>query len=364
MDSVPLSTIFISLAIVAGGMVGAYLVHALADWFAARTDRGQYQIDDLFVRVAGAPVGVLVGLSALLFALYRIPQVRAQFGHWTGAWLAVFTVTGTWFLANLVDALVEEYAIPYAQRDDTDVDERIVRVVDLTAVYVIWVIGILVALREVGIEVTAFLASLGIVGLSVAFAAKTILSNVLAGVTLTADRNFRVGDRIEVGEYVGDVMEINLHKTIIRTLKNEVVMIPNDVLGRKVIVNHALPEQRTRIDITMGVAYGTDLDRVDEIVGPILRESDRIVSEPGPEINVVSLGDNSVVLQVLAWIDGPRLGAEKRTVRDRVYRRVLARFEQAGIDIPFPQRVVQMQGGDPLRRRENDGAEDDRQRPR
>jgi len=357
MNGVPLSTIFVSLAIVAAGMIGAYLVHRLADWFGNKADRGKYQIDGLLVRVAGGPIGVLVGVGSLNYALYRIPQVRAQFSEWTGAWVAVFVLTGTWFLASLVKALIREYGIPYAKRTDTDVDERIVRLIDLTAVYVIWVVGIMVALREVGIQVTAFLASLGIVGLSVAFAAKTILSNVLAGVTLTADRNFRIGDRIEVGEHIGDVLEINLHKTIIRTRDNEIVMIPNDVLGREVIVNHVLPEQRTRIDMTIGVAYGTDLDRATEIVSEILQSSDRILSEPTPEVNVTSLGDNAVILQVLVWIDGPR---GKRSVRDQVYRRVLAQFEEAGIEIPFPQRVVQLQGDRPSRQMKGgDGSQEE-----
>jgi len=355
MDGVPLSTFLVSLAIVAGGMIAAYLIHALADWFGNKADQGRYEIDGLLIRVAGAPFGVLVGLASLNYALYRIPQVREQFNQWAGAWLAVFILTGTWFLASLVDALIREYGIPYAQRTDTDVDERIVRLIDLTAVYVIWVVGILVALREIGIEVTAFLASLGIVGLSVALAAKTILSNVLAGVTLTADRNFRIGDRIEVGEYIGDVLEINLHKTIIRTRNNEIVLIPNDVLGREVIVNHALPEQRTRVDMTVGVAYGTDLDRATEIIQDIVQTSDRIVSEPTPEVNVTSLGDNAIVLQVLVWIDGPR---GKRSVRDHVYRRVLVRFEESGIEIPFPQRVVQLQDESPPRRIEGDVSED------
>jgi len=327
----------ISLIIVAAGFLGSYLLYHAFRWMAARADRGQYQIDGLLLRIAGPPLSVLVALGSVNYALYRMPSIRAQFDQWEGAQRAILVITGTWILASLVKALIREYGLPLAERTDTDVDERVVRILDLTAIYVIWTAGLLIALRELGIQVTAFLASLGIVGLAVALAAKTILSNVLTGVTLTADRNFRVGDRIQVRDYLGDVLEINLHKTVIRTRDNEIVMIPNDVLGREIIVNHMLPEQRTRIEMEIGVAYGSDLAQATEILQAIAREQPRILPSPAPEVNVRSLGDNAILLQVLVWIDAPR---GKRTVRDRLYRAVIARFGAAGIDIPFPQRVV------------------------
>jgi MscS family membrane protein len=100
-----------------------------------------------------------------------------------------------------------------------------------------------------------------------------------------------------------------------------------------------LPEQKTRIEMQIGVAYEADLERATTILHDILRDHDRILSAPTPEVNVASLGDNAVVLQILVWIDGPR---GKRRVRDHVYRRALARFAGAGVEIPFPQRVVHL----------------------
>ena len=342
MNGVSIQPIVISLAIVAAGILGGYLLYHLFQWVGRKADRGRYQIDGILLRIFGPPVSVLFALVSVNYALYRIPKIREQFDQWEGAQRALFILTGTWILASLIKNLIREYGLPLANRTDTDLDERIVRLMDLTAVYVIWIVGILIALRELGIQVTAFLASMGIAGLAVALAAKTVLSNVLAGVTLTADPNFRVGDRIEVGDYIGDVLSINLHKTVIRTRDNEIVMIPNDVLGREIIINHMLPEQRTRIELEIGVAYGTDLQQATELLQAVIQASDRILSEPTPEVNVESLGDNAILLQVLVWIDAPR---GKRRVRDAVYRRALARFEEAGIEIPFPQRVVQITGG-------------------
>jgi len=342
MNGIPLHHVLLSLAIVAVGCLGAYLLFHVLRWLSHKADRGRFQIDGILLRILGPPVSVLVALGAVNYALYRIPQVREQFSEWDGAQRALLVLTGTWILASLVKNLIREYGLPLAARTDTDLDERIVRLMDLTAVYVIWIVGVLIALRTVGIQVTAFLASMGIAGLAVALAAKTVLSNVLAGVTLTADPNFRVGDRIEVGDHIGDVLSINLHKTVIRTRDNEIVMIPNDVLGREVIVNHMLPQARTRIEMTIGVAYGTDLERTTRILQGILDGRARILSDPEPEVNVRSLGDSAVTLQVLAWIDAPR---GKRGVRDAVYRCALTQLAEAGIEIPFPQRVVQLKNG-------------------
>lgn len=337
MDGIAINTLLISLGLVAVGITGAFLLYRGFRWLATLADRSRYQIDGLVLRIVGRPISVLVGLASVNYALHRIPEVQALFDRGTGVQNAILIITGTWIVASLVKAIVREYGLPLAERTDTDVDERVVALLDLTAVYLIWTGGLLIALREVGIEVTAFIASLGIVGLAVALAARTVLSNVLAGVTLTADRHFRVGDRIQVNDYVGDVLEINLHKTVIRTRSNEIVLIPNDVLGKEVIINHMLPEQVTRIEMTIGVAYDSDVDQATAILHEILRSSDRIHGDPGPEVNVAALGDNAIVLQILAWIDRPR---GKRTVRDAVYRKALARFAEAGIDIPFPQRTL------------------------
>lgn len=339
MASIAVSQILLSLAIVAAGWVAGYTLYHTFQWLGRKAEGGRYRLDGLLLRLLGPPLSVGVALAAVNIALFRIPAIRQQLGAWDGAQRAVLLITGTWILASLVKTAVREYGLPFAQRTDTDIDERIVRLLDLTAVYIIWMVGILLSLSALGIQVTAFLASLGIAGLAVALAAKTILSNVLTGVTLTADRNFRVGDRIAVRDYVGDVLEINLHKTIIRTRDNEIVMIPNDVLGREVIINHMLPEQRTRIDLRLGVGYDADLAQATEILQDIVRGQARILADPAPEVNVVGLGDNAIELQVLVWIDAPR---GKRTVRDRVYREALARFRSAGIEIPFPQRVVHL----------------------
>ena len=330
--------ILVSLLLVGIGLLLAWLVYHGLKKLAAFAETSNYQIDDLLLGALAMPVAVFVGLLSVHYSLFRIDEIRRAFNQWDGLREAVLVLTGTWIAASLVKSLLTNYVLPYAHQTETDVDERIVRVLDLVAVYVIWIVGLLIALRSVGIEITAFLASMGILGLAVALAAKTVLSNVLAGVTLTADPNIEVGNRVEVLGYMGDVERINIHKTIVRTRDNLLVSIPNDVLAKEVVVNWDLPNASTRVELNVGVEYDADVERVTEVIEDILEEeSDYFAPEREPEVVLAEFGDNALNFKILVWLDQPR-GAFR--VRDQVFRKILVRFRSEGIGIPFPQRVV------------------------
>ncbi len=341
-DSAPASTIqlldlLISLLIVAVALVAAYLVHRVFGWLGEVARKSRYNIDGLVIKILGPPISVLVATFPILYALRRVPAIHERLRTWPGLETALLILVGTWLLASFVKKLINHYGIPFARRTETTVDERLIHILDLTAVYVIWILGILVALRTVGVKVTAFLASMGIVGLAVALAARTVLSNMLGGITLTADPYLNLGDRIEVNDWVGDVVDINLYKTTIKTRDNKIVSIPNDVLVKEIVINHELPEARTRLSLPFGVSYDSDPEEVTQIVYDILDEEDRVEDEPEPEVNMEGFGDNALEFQILVWLDSPR---GRRTVRNRVYRRIFHRFNEENIEIPYPQRVV------------------------
>lgn len=332
------SEVVLSAGIVGGGLLVAWLVYHGIKKLASIAESNTFEIDDLLLRTLAAPVAVFAALLSVHYALFRIEEIRRAFNRWDGLREAFFVLTGTWIVASLVKNLLEHYLLPYATETETDVDERVVRVLDLVAVYLIWIAGLLMALRSVGIEITAFLASMGILGLAVALAAKTVLSNVLAGVTLTADPNIEVGNRVEVLDYLGDVERINIHKTVLRTRDNLLVSIPNDVLAKEVVVNWDMPNARTRVEMSVGVGYEADIEFVTEVIEEVLDEEyDRFVDDPPPEVVLDEFGDNALVLKIFVWVDEPRY---EYRVRDVVFRKVLERFRQEDIDIPFPQRVV------------------------
>jgi MscS family membrane protein len=256
--------------------------------------------------------------------------------------MAVVILVGAWVLGNFARKLIEVYLQPYAQSTETDFDERILYLLDLTLAYVIYALGIMAALHTVGVEITGLVASLGILGLAAALAAKTVLSNFFGGMILTVDRYIQPGHRVKIGDWIGDVEEITLYKTTLRTRDNLLVSIPNDVLMNQTTVNYNLPESLTRIELTIGVDYGADLDGATEILLDIASGLDTVSDRKSPEVNVVSLADSVVELEMLVWQNQPT-GA--RHTRDAIYRAALERFEDAGIEIPYPHRDVTVRSG-------------------
>lgn len=330
----------LSAGVLAAGFIVAWLVFRAMKWLSKRTRNSDLDIDNILVRAVATPVAIAIALLSAHAALFRVDEIRRAFNRWEGLWEATLVLTGTWIVASLIKNLLKHYVLPFATQTDTDIDERLIRIVDLVLVYVVWLAGILIALRSIGIEITAFLASMGILGLAVALAAQTILSNVLAGVTLTADPSIEIGNRVEVLGYFGDVERINIHKTVIRTRDNQLVSIPNDVLAKEVVVNWDQPKALTRMELTVGVAYDTDVDLATRLIEDVLdeiSEDHHVSDEHPPEVILDGFGDNALEFSIYLWLDSPR---RRRIVRDAVNRQIVTRFRDEDITIPFPQRVV------------------------
>lgn len=340
LSRIELLDVVISIGVVAVGLVSAWLVLRALKWLSRRSRRDSARLDNILLRAMAMPVAIAIALLSVHAALFRIDEIRRVFDRWDGLWEATVVLTGTWIVASLIKNLLKHYVLPFAARKDTDIDERLIRIIDLVLVYVVWFAGLLIALRSLGIEITAFLASMGILGLAVALAAQTVLSNVLAGVTLTADPSIEIGNRVEVLGHFGDVERINIHKTVIRTRDNQLVSIPNDVLAKEVVVNWDQPGALTRMELTVGVAYDTDVDLATEVIEEILEEvkqSHHVSDEEPPEVILDAFGDNALEFSIYIWLDNPR---RRRLVRNAVNRRIVARFREEGITIPFPQRVI------------------------
>lgn len=191
------------------------------------------------------------------------------------------------------------------------------------------------------INVTAWLASAGIVGLALSFAAKDTLSNLFAGVSIIADAPYKTGDFIvlESGER-GMVSHIGLRSTRILTRDDIEITVPNGIIGNSKIVNEAGgPSTKHRIRIPVGVAYGTDLDKVISALSSVAADHDEVCEIPEPRIRFRAFGDSSLNFELLCWIDLPvNRGRMTHELNCAVYKK----FQQEGIEIPFPQRDVHL----------------------
>ena len=191
------------------------------------------------------------------------------------------------------------------------------------------------------IDVTAWLASAGIVGLALSFAAKDTLSNLFAGVSIVMDAPYKTGDYIilDSGER-GIVTEIGLRSTRILTRDDVEITVPNGIIGNSTIINEAGgPPSQHRIRIAVGAAYGSDVDHVLETLENVAHENPDIIANPAPRARFRLFGDSSLNFELLGWIANP---ADRGRVQHELNCAVYKAFIREKIEIPFPQRDLHL----------------------
>jgi small conductance mechanosensitive channel len=198
--------------------------------------------------------------------------------------------------------------------------------------YTILVFGLVMALDQMGVNVTAALAGVGVAGIAVGFAAQDTLTNIIAGITIFVDQPFKVGDWIKTGDMYGKVSEITLRTTRIRTNRNTWVVIPNHALIDSTLENHS-KKGGMRVDVPVGIAYKEDIDRARKVLVEAVRGLPDQWRDMAPEVAVVGLGNSSVDLQVRVWIENP---GRLRPTEASIVERSKKALDAAGIEIPFP----------------------------
>lgn len=201
----------------------------------------------------------------------------------------------------------------------------------------VWLLGALIALSLIGIDLGPMLAGLGIAGFVLGFALQETLANFASGMMIMIYRPFDVGDFVTTGGVTGEVKDLTLVSTVVATLDNQRIIIPNGKVWGDVI-NNATAETIRRVDMVFGVSYDEDVDRAIEVLKEVVAADDRVLEEPAPNIRVDSLSDSSVDLIVRPWCKTDH----RRDVYWDITRAVKKRFDEEGIVFPFPQRDVHM----------------------
>ncbi len=198
--------------------------------------------------------------------------------------------------------------------------------------FVLIVFGLVMAADQVGINVGAALAGLGVAGIAIGFAAQDSLANMIAGFLIFWDKPFQVGDWVTVSDQYGSVSSITMRTTRIRTNNNTYVVIPNKKIIDEVLVNHS-KHGETRLEIPMGIAYKEVIPEAREVILEAVRDLRGVADTPAPDVVVKELGDSSVNLLIRVWIED---AATERAVFYRVMEAGKLALDAAGIQIPFP----------------------------
>ncbi len=203
---------------------------------------------------------------------------------------------------------------------------------------VIWVVAILLVLAFIGVPITGVVATLGAVGLVLGIALQESIGNFASAMIFFLFQPFKAGDLIETGDVIGVVTEIQPFHTIITQYDKKVVTIPNSKIERDSIINYSTTGI-LRADQLFQISYSDDLEHALAVLQEIVATDERVLVDPPPVINVRELGSNGVTLAVLAHVNFENFWAIQADLR----KAVKLRFDQEGITIPFPQRVVHLE---------------------
>ena len=329
-----------AIATVIIGLLVAGVARAIVRWLKKFAETTETQWDDIIIAAIGTPVQVGIIAVSIYIALQFPGVVPPQY-----TWIispkvlnSIYILIGTWIAATLIHDIIIIYGHSLAEQTEGDWDDRLIEFLELSAKYVIWFIGIMLILVNLEINITPFLAGAGIAGLAFALAAQDIISNFFGGAIITVDKPFKVGDRIKVDNFYGDVVRIGPRSTRLRTLEYQIVTIPNNKLTSNYIINYAEPDQKLRITITVNVAYGSDVENVKkillEIAEDVIAHTDYMLPEPKPKVFFLEFGDSSLKFVLYVWAKAYNLPDE---VKDSINSRIDQRFRTEGIEIPFPQ---------------------------
>jgi small conductance mechanosensitive channel len=195
---------------------------------------------------------------------------------------------------------------------------------------------IIMAMDVVGIKATSFIALLGAMGLAIGMALQGTLQNFAGGVIILLMKPFKVGDYIECGQFKGYIQEIRIFHTVMRPFNGRTIVIPNSELSNKSLINHT-KEENIRLDVVASVAYGSDLEKVKEVLMEVINNEPLIQTEPkAPVVAVSELGNSSVDLSMWMWVKVEDYWTVWLRIRENIYNA----FYRNNITIPFPQMDV------------------------
>ena len=203
--------------------------------------------------------------------------------------------------------------------------------------WVVMLFVIIAAINHVGIETTSLIAVMGAAGLAVGLALQGSLSNFAAGVLIVIFRPYRVGDFVEAAGISGSVLSVQILTTILKTGDNKQIIVPNSQIMSSIITNYSANDTR-RVDMTIGVSYDDDLDKVRKTLQELIDADERILTDPECLIAVAALADSSVNFIVRPWVKSGDYWGVTFDLTEAIKKR----FDQEGISFPFPQQDVHL----------------------
>jgi len=198
------------------------------------------------------------------------------------------------------------------------------------------VIGLMIILQSAGIDMSTITVLAGALGVGIGFGLQNITSNFISGLIILFERPIKVGDRIEVGDISGDVVNISMRATTVVTNDNISVIVPNSDFISSRVINWSHNDRNVRFNVEVGVSYNEDPEKIKNILLSVANDNSAVLKNPEPDVIFTEFGDSSLNFNLRVWTT--ELIQKPHTLRSQLYFEIFKRFREEGIEIPFPQR--------------------------
>lgn len=322
------------------GEIAKLIINRAAKHIAKRTETS---LDDHILHAVGKPVLWGITLAGVFVALLSMKILASRDAMILRAAEITGIIWGVWLLMRIIRALFRWYAEEMAGRTKSDLDDKYLHIFRRVINIILVAVAGMIILRELGIEITPLIASLGIGGLAIALALQDTIANFFSGFYIISERAIKIGDYIELegGQLEGHVVDIGWRTSKIKTLANNYIILPNSKFSTSVVTNYQAPTPEMSVIIPVGVAYDSDLEKVErvtiETAAETQKEVDGGVKDFMPLIRYKEFADSSINFIAVLRVGHP---VAKGMIRHEFIKRLTKRYRKEGIEIPFPIRTV------------------------
>lgn len=333
-----ISAVVVALAAIAGRWLVDLVIRRVGKSLTRRTTT---RLDDLLLGAIRVPLAWFLVVFVAGSMVARLDFLPARWAPTLeNIFFVLYFLVGFTLAWRLLAALFEWYADEMTGRAaQPALAQGLALFFRRVALIVLALIGLIVLLSHFGADITGLVATLGVGSLAIALAAQAAFEDAISGFIIMIDQPFRVGDRIEILDLNtwGDVVDIGLRSSRIRTRDNRMVIVPNSVLGKSLVVNHAYPDSEYRIETDIGLAYGTDVEHARQTLIEAVKTVDGVLLDHPVEALLLAFGDSALMFRVRWWIESY---VDTRRMFDAVHTAIYQALNAEGISIPFPQRDV------------------------
>lgn len=331
------SPLFTAVVVFAGYVLLAKIIDVITCRFIKKATKfTRSNIDDKIIDLVHRPIFYTVILIGSMHSI-KLLNLEQDFRFYSTAILMTL-ISFIWAVCIIkISNFTFEHTIEKIS-DVTGLSSEVKPLVENIWTVLIIIGSIMVVLSIWEINITPLLASAGIAGVAIALAAKDTLANFFGGISIFIDKPYKIGDYIVLdrGER-GEVVKIGIRSTRIKTRDDILISIPNSIIANTKIINESAPLPKFRIRVPISVAYGTDIEMVEDILMKIASDNDNVYEDPEPRVRFRTFGESSLDFELLCWAKEPALRG--KTIHE-INKAIYNRFNDEKIRIPFPHRTV------------------------